>query len=293
MLYFCVDCSGFGEVIGLRRSERIVRLTQTLLEQPYRLLSLTDMAEKLESAKSSLSEDLGIIRDVLQKEELGTLETQAGAAGGVRYIPGVPEQQALRFVYEMSQMLSDPERILPGGYLYMSDLLGRSEVLDWAGRIFAHIFSTAGAEYVLTVETKGIPLAVSVARYLHIPTVVVRRDNRVTEGSAVSINYVSGSRRIQTMSLSRRSLPERSSVLLIDDFMKAGGTAKAMIDLMKEFKADVVGVGVFMSTSEPVVKMLDQYVALTVLTHVDEVKKEIRVEPGVFQNLIEKEDANG
>jgi purine operon repressor len=293
MLYFCVDCSCFREVIGLRRSERIVRLTQTLLEQPYRLLSLTDMAEKLESAKSSLSEDLGIIRDVLQKEELGTLETQAGAAGGVRFIPGVPEQQALRFVYEMSQMLSDPERILPGGYLYMSDLLGRSDVLDWAGRIFAHIFSTAGAEYILTVETKGIPLAVSVARYLHIPTVVVRRDNRVTEGSAVSINYVSGSRRIQTMSLSRRSLPERSSVLLIDDFMKAGGTAKAMIDLMKEFKAEVVGVGVFMSTSEPVVKMLDQYVALTVLTHVDEIKKEIRVEPGVFQNLIHKEDANG
>lgn len=277
----------------MRRSERIVRLTQTLLEQPYRLLSLTDMAEKLESAKSSLSEDLGIIRDVLLKEEWGTLETQAGAAGGVRYIPGVPERQAFQFVKDMSQMLSDPERILPGGYLYMSDILGRSDVLDWAGRIFAHIFSATGAEYVLTVETKGIPLAVSVTRYLHVPTVVIRRDNRVTEGSAVSINYVSGSRRIQTMSLSRRSLPERSRVLLIDDFMKAGGTAKAMIDLMKEFKAEVAGVGVFMSTSEPVEKMLDQYVALTVLTHVDEIKKEIRVEPGVFQHLSYKEDANG
>lgn len=272
----------WGGECGLRRSERIVRLTQTLLEQPFKLLSLTEMADKLDSAKSSLSEDLAIIREVLLKEGSGTLETQAGAAGGVRYIPGVPEQQVADFVRDMSKILSDPERILPGGYIYMSDILGRPDVLDKVGRIFAHIFSAAGADYVLTVETKGIPLAVSTARYLHVPTVVVRHDNRVTEGSAVSINYVSGSRRIQTMSLSRRMLPERSKVLVIDDFMKAGGTAKAMCDLMKEFKAEVVGVAVFMSTSEPTNKLLEDYVALTVLSHVDELAREIRVTPGNY-----------
>ncbi|WP_018131780.1 pur operon repressor [Effusibacillus pohliae] len=276
----------------MRRSERIVRLTQTLLEQPYRLLSLTEMAEKLGSAKSSLSEDLAIIRDVLLKEGTGSLETQAGAAGGVRYIPGIPSRQMTDFVAEMCRLLADPDRILPGGYLYISDILGRPDVLDRAGRIFAHVFSGAGAEYVLTVETKGIPLAVSTARYLHVPTVVVRRDHRVTEGSAVSINYVSGSRRIQTMSLSRRSLPEHSKVLIIDDFMKAGGTAKAMTDMMKEFKAEVVGVGVFMSTSEPVPKLLDDYVALTVLSQVDELTREIHVVPGNFQ-LARKENSDG
>lgn len=267
----------------MRRSERIVRLTQTLLEQPHRLLSLTEMAEKLGSAKSSLSEDLGIIREVLLEEQLGFLETHAGAAGGVRYIPGVPERQAADFVDEICRELTDADRLLPGGYLYMTDVLGRPDVLDKAGRIFADIYSQSDADYVLTVETKGIPLAVSTARYLHIPTIVVRRDNRVTEGSAVSINYVSGSRRIQTMSLSRRSLPEHSKILIIDDFMKAGGTAKAMIDLMKEFKAEVVGVGVFMSTTEPMEKMLDDYTALMVLAHVDEVKKEIRVQSGEFK----------
>jgi purine operon repressor len=241
------------------------------------------MADKLGSAKSSLSEDLGIIREVLVKEQLGFLQTHAGAAGGVRYIPGVPEQQAADFVDEISRELTDADRLLPGGYLYMTDVLGRPDVLDMAGRIFAAIYSESKVDYVLTVETKGIPLAVSTARYLHVPTVVVRRDHRVTEGSAVSINYVSGSRRIQTMSLSRRSLPEHSKILIIDDFMKAGGTAKAMIDLMKEFNAEVVGVGVFMSTTEPIEKMLDEYTALMVLAHVDELKKEIRVESGEFK----------
>jgi purine operon repressor len=267
----------------MRRSERIVRITQTLLEHPNRVLSLTEMADRLSSAKSSLSEDLAIIREVFEQEGWGQLETQAGAAGGVRFIPDCSRVHAEDFVKEMASVLADPERILPGGYLYMSDILGKPEVLDMAGRMFASAFRKTGAEYVLTVETKGIPLAVSTSRYLQIPAIVIRRDHRVTEGSAVSINYVSGSRRIQTMSLSRRSLPERKKVLLIDDFMKAGGTLKAMTDLMREFHAEVVGVGVFMSTSEPTDKLVgNDYISLTTLDSVNENEREVKVIPGNY-----------
>ena len=54
----------------------------------------------------------------------------------------------------------------------------------------------------MTVATKGIPIAYAVASHLNVPVVIVRRDNKVTEGSTVSINYVSGSsKRIQTMVL--------------------------------------------------------------------------------------------
>ena len=76
------------------------------------------------------------------------------------------------------------------------------------------------------------------ANYLNVPVVIVRRNNKVTEGSTVSINYVSGSsKRIQTMVLSKRSLVEGSNVLIVDDFMKAGGTIKGMVSLLEEFKA--------------------------------------------------------
>ena len=44
------------------------------------------------------------------------------------------------------------------------------------------------------------------------------------------------------MSLARRNLPEGSKVLIIDDFMKAGGTVQGMKDLLHEFNAEVVGV---------------------------------------------------
>ena len=41
-----------------------------------------------------------------------------------------------------------------------------------------------------------------------------------------------------------------SKVLFVDDFMKAGGTAKGVTDLMKECEAEVVGIGVVMTTAE-------------------------------------------
>ena len=46
---------------------------------------------------------------------------------------------------------------------------------------------------VMTVATKGVPLANAVANVLNVPFVIVRRDLKITEGSTVSVNYVSGS----------------------------------------------------------------------------------------------------
>lgn len=45
----------------------------------------------------------------------------------------------------------------------------------------------------MTVATKGVPIAQAVSYYLNAPFVIVRRDSKITEGSTVSVNYVSGS----------------------------------------------------------------------------------------------------
>jgi purine operon repressor len=267
----------------MRRSERIVRITEVLLARPYQNISLTEMAKNFDAAKSSLSEDLAIIREVLEAEGKGTLETHAGAFGGVRFIPGIDTQAAIEFVTTLGTELAKGDRVLPGGYLYMSDLLGRPDVLDTVGRMFANRFGQLDIDLVMTVETKGIPLAVATSRYLNVPTVIVRRDQRVTEGSAVTINYVSGSgRRIQTMSLSRRSVPEQSRVLVIDDFMKAGGTAKGIMDLLQEFRSEVVGIGVLMDTTEPTVKLVQDYVSIARLLRVDESERKVEVVLGNY-----------
>lgn len=275
----------------MRRSERIVRLTHELLSHPGRIFSLTDMAARFAVAKSSLSEDLGIIRSVLEEDGGGTLRTQTGAGGGVQFAVGVPPGQEQSFTQECIRMLADEDRVLPGGYLYMTDVLSRPDVLDTAGRMFARIFAAQDPDVVLTVETKGIPLAVMTAQFLNCPFVIARRDHKWSEGSSVSANYVSGSeRRIQSMSLSRRSIREGARVLIIDDFMKAGGTARGMTALVDEFAARVVGTGVFMATVDPAQKLVTDYISLLALTGVDESARRASIGPGNYFDNHEEAD---
>lgn len=271
----------------LRRSSRLVDMTQHLLEHPYRLIPLTLFAEEFGSAKSSISEDLSIIKELFEYKGIGMLKTVAGAAGGVKFIPMMKKEMALADVQEICAVLEESERLLHGGYLYMADILGNPETLNKIGKIMATVFAEQEVDYIMTVETKGIPLAYAAANYLNVPVIIVRRDSKVTEGSVVSINYISGSsKRIQTMSLARRVLPENSKVLIIDDYMKAGGTARGMMDLLKEFNAEVVGVGVLVETADVEERLVDDYVSLARVSQLDVKDKEIRVLPGNFSEKI-------
>ncbi|RXT08999.1 pur operon repressor [Ammoniphilus sp. CFH 90114] len=267
----------------LRRSARLVDMTQHLLDNPYRLIPLTLFAEEFGSAKSSISEDLSIIKEAFEYKGIGILKTVAGAAGGVKYIPMLKRELALEAVESICQSLEQQDRLLPGGYLYMSDILGNPETLNKVGKIMATVFMEKEIDVVMTVETKGIPLAYATANYLNVPVVIVRRDSKVTEGSVVSINYVSGSsKRIQTMSLARRVLQEKSKVLIIDDYMKAGGTVRGMVDLLREFNAEVVGIGVFVEAAEVEEKLVEEYISLAKVSQLDMKDKDIKVIPGNF-----------
>lgn len=179
-----------------KRSERIVFMTQYLMNHPNKLIPLTFFVKKFKQAKSSISEDVQIIKNTFQKEKLGTVITTAGASGGVTYKPMMSKEEA-------------------------------------------------------------------------------------TEGSTVSINYVSGSsRKIETMVLSKRTLAENSNVLVVDDFMRAGGSINGVMNLMNEFKAHVKGVSVLVESKEVKQRLIEDYTSLVKLSDVDEYNQEFNVEPG-------------
>ncbi|MED1978693.1 pur operon repressor [Bacillus subtilis] len=266
-----------------RRSGRLVDLTNYLLTHPHELIPLTFFSERYESAKSSISEDLTIIKQTFEQQGIGTLLTVPGAAGGVKYIPKMKQAEAEEFVQTLGQSLANPERILPGGYVYLTDILGKPSVLSKVGKLFASVFAEREIDVVMTVATKGIPLAYAAASYLNVPVVIVRKDNKVTEGSTVSINYVSGSsNRIQTMSLAKRSMKTGSNVLIIDDFMKAGGTINGMINLLDEFNANVAGIGVLVEAEGVDERLDDEYMSLLTLSTINMKEKSIEIQNGNF-----------
>ncbi|MCL6552541.1 MAG: pur operon repressor [Firmicutes bacterium] len=241
----------------------MVVMAHTLLRAPHRLIPLATFADLLGAARSTISEDLGFLRGVCERFGLGRVETLPGAAGGVRYSPTRTPAQIGALVEELCARLREPGRVLPGGFLYTSDLLALPWLVADLGEVFATLFEATRPDVVLTMEVKGIPLALMTARAFNVPVVTARRDGRVTEGPSVSVNYVSGSSRlVQSMTLPLRAVPAGARVLFIDDFLRGGGTARGVYDLMREFRAEVAGIGVLVEAEQPAEKLVERYVAL-------------------------------
>ena len=274
----------------MKRSERLVDMVKYLLARPHTLIALPFFADRYGAAKSSISEDLAILRQTLANDQNGILETVAGAAGGVRYIPFVGKKEATNYLHDLADRIEDPDRILPGNFVYLSDILGSPQDLQQIGPLIATKYAYSNVDYVMTIETKGIAIAQAVSRFLNVPFVMVRRRPKITEGSTISVNYVaSSSERVEKMELAKRLLPEGSNVLIVDDFMKGGGTLTGMEELVKEFKGTVAGMCVLCETKYASQKVVDDYQSLIKITEVDRTKKLIKVRPG---NFLEQTDFN-
>lgn len=269
-----------GEIMKLRRSERMVVISNYLINNPHKLTSLNTFAEKYEAAKSSISEDIAIIKKAFEESGIGEIETVTGASGGVIFTPGISDEEAKAVIEELRDRLSESNRILPGGYIYLSDLLSTPKILQSVGRIIANAFKGNKIDTVMTVATKGVPLANAVANILNVPFVIVRRDLKITEGSTVSVNYASGSSdRIEKMFLSKRSLKPNSRVLIVDDFLKGGGTISGMVSLLKEFDSTLVGVAVFAENAQEKRDRMT-YKSLLKVSEIDVQNNHVKVEIG-------------
>ena len=273
-----------------KRTERIGAIVKILSDNPNKIYTLGYFTTKFNAAKSTISEDLLVVKNVFEKLELGKVTTIAGAAGGVKYIPKTSKTENEQFLQELCDKVKDEGRILSGGFLYLIDLIYDPAVVSKIGKIMASNIDYSEADYVVTMETKGIPMSLMTAQAMNLPLVIIRKDMKASEGPTLSMTYVSGDNKsVQTMSLPRKAIKSNSKVIIIDDFMRGGGTIKGMIDLMNEFNAEVVGKGVFISTTEPEEKMVTDYISLIEL---DTTQNEIVVKPNLktFKDEYKSED---
>lgn len=257
-------------MMKLKRTERIGAIVKILSDNPNRIFTLSYFTDKFNAAKSTISEDLIVVKNVFEKLELGKVSTISGAAGGVKYIPKTSKTENDEFLLELCKRIEEEGRILSGGFLYLIDLIYDPMVAHKVGKIFASNIDYSEANYVVTMETKGIPMALMTAKAMNLPLAIIRKDIKVSEGPTLSMTYVNGtSSKVETMSLSSKSIKPGSKVIIIDDFMRGGGTIKGMSQLMREFHAEVVGTGVFISTVKPEDKMVSDYISLIELDVVD------------------------
>lgn len=156
----------------IRRNERMSAMMKILSASPNRIFTLSYFCELFGAAKSTMSEDIDILRDVVKTFQLGELETVTGAAGGVRYRPRTSKASSRAYIASLCEKLSNENRVLPGGFLYYSDILSTPQIVQRMGEILAAEYYETSPDFVLTMETKGIPVALMTAHALGVPLVI-------------------------------------------------------------------------------------------------------------------------
>lgn len=262
----------------MKRVERVAAIIKILSDTPNKVYNLSYFGDLFGAAKSSISEDIQMAKNSLQHLDSGVIQTIPGSSGGVKYVPHISNEACDGLQQKICDKLSDPNRILAGGFLYTSDIMFDSQLVKEAATVFARKFQDCDANYVVTIETKGIPIASMTAYLLNLPMVIIRRETKISEGSTLSINYFSGSSdRIQKMSLSKRAVTPGSKAIIIDDFMRAGGSVKGIEEILAEFDVETVGTGIVIATEQPKKKKIDNYTALLYLGNVDQDTKNIEI----------------
>ena len=70
---------------------------------------------------------------------------------------------------ELCEKINDDSRKLSGGFLYLIDLIYNPAIVAKIGKIFASNLDYSEADYVVTMETKGIPMALMTAKAMNLP----------------------------------------------------------------------------------------------------------------------------
>jgi xanthine phosphoribosyltransferase len=119
------------------------------------------------------------------------------------------------------------------------------ELMVAVGRELARRFGSVGATKVLTAEISGIAPALTTALALEIPVVYARKTKPITMPERVyrqtAPSHTKG--RLVELMASPEFLYPSDRILVVDDFLATGQTIAALVRLVEEAGAELVGIG--------------------------------------------------
>jgi len=139
----------------------------------------------------------------------------------IREIPDFPKPGIL--FYDITTLLKDPE-----GFRTTVDLLSEA-------------FAGEHVDRVVGIEARGFIFAPALAYKLGAGFIPMRKSNKLpapTESVTYTLEY--GTDRLE---IHKDAIEPGHRVLIIDDLLATGGTAKAAIELVEKLGGQVVGVG--------------------------------------------------
>ena len=107
-------------------------------------------------------------------------------------------------------------------------------------------FSDVEFNKVLTIESSGIAIASAVAYVNEIPVVFAKKGQTVnsTDDKYVAKAYSFTHKKYNEIFVSKPYVKPTDKILIVDDFLADGEASAALIDLVKQAHAELVGVGI-------------------------------------------------
>ena len=157
-------------------------------------------------------------------------------------------------------MESLKQRILEEGSILSKQVLSLDAILNHQvdpklimeiGREFAQRFSGVKITRVLTMESSGIPIAFATAHELGVPLVFARRKKTLTTDSDAYFERVPSFTKgiVTDIMVSKKFLNKDDRVLLIDDIIANGDTARGLIRIIERSGAELAGLGIVVEKS--------------------------------------------
>lgn len=119
-------------------------------------------------------------------------------------------------------------------------------LVDEMGKEFYRLFKDCGATKIVTVESSGISIAVAAARYFAVPALFAKKATHKNVGNdiytAKCYSFTHGKEYL--MNISKKYLSAEDKVLIIDDFLAGGNACNALLDIIEQAGAEVVGIGI-------------------------------------------------
>ncbi len=120
--------------------------------------------------------------------------------------------------------------------------------LTKVGQAFRQRFADCQVDRVLTIEASGIAIAYAVAQaYEGLPMVFAKKNKTKNIAGDVFISQVESftqSKRPYNIFVSKDFLHPGEKVLIVDDFLANGSALNALIDIVLQAGAEVVGAGI-------------------------------------------------
>jgi xanthine phosphoribosyltransferase len=153
------------------------------------------------------------------------------------------------------------------------------ELFEEMGKAFSKRFAGEGVNKILTIETSGIAIATSTARYFDYCPVVFGKKYvslNLDEEIYSSDVYSYTKQQAYKIMVSKKYLSPTDRILIIDDFLANGKAAEALIDLINQAGASLVGVGIAIEKGfqEGGALIRQQGIALESLAIIDEMSEE-------------------